>query len=272
MAHTVDTPDTPDTADRPDTPPASDPGPDPAHDPAPDPAQDLGPAEVFATLARSLAELGGVSPTLQEVVTRALDIVPCDWSAAAAADHLTHRPARHSAGTEGELMRTIADIAGHTRTSPGWDAFANGSMVYAADLTRESRFGSYPEEMVTRTPVRSVLSFGLRLHDRALGVLTFYARQPNAFDADARARAALLADHATIAIEAATVADRAENLRTALESNRWIGAAVGVLVERHKCTPEQAFDLLRLVSQRTNRRLADLAEELVRTGKVSQAD
>jgi len=238
--------------------------------PAPDPAPDLGPAEVFAALARSLAELGGVSPTLQEVVTRALDIVPSDWAAAAAADHLTDRPARHSAGTDDELMQTIADIAGHTRTSPGWDAFANGCMVYAADLTRECRFGEYPQEMVARTPVRSVLSFGLRLHDRALGVLTFYARRANAFDSDARARAALLADHATIAIEAATVADRAENLRSALDSNRLIGAAVGVLVERHKCSPEQAFDLLRVVSQRTNRRLADLAEELVRTGKVSK--
>jgi GAF domain-containing protein len=124
--------------------------------------------------------------------------------------------------------------------------------------------------MVTRTPVRSVLSFGLTLNGRAMGVLTFYARHPEAFDSGAQGRAALLADHATIAIEAASVADRAENLRTALDSNRWIGAAVGVLVERHKCSPEQAFDLLRVVSQRTNRRLAELAEELVRTGKVAQ--
>lgn len=228
-------------------------------------------AEAFAALARSLAELGGVTPTLQEVVTRALDIVPCDWAAAAAADHLTDRPARHSAGTDDDLMRTIAEIAGHTRTSPGWEAFADGSTVYAADLTCESRFGAYPQDMVARTPVRSVLSFGLRLNDRALGVLTMYARHPNAFDSGARGRAALLADHATIAIEAATVAHRAENLQTALDSNRWIGAAVGVLVERHKCSPEQAFDLLRVVSQRTNRRLADLAAELVRTGKLSQS-
>ncbi len=236
----------------------------------PVPATDLGPAEVFAALARSLAELGGVNPTLQELVTRALGIVPCDWAAAAAADHLTERPARHSAGTDDALMRTIAEIAGRSRTSPGWEAFAIGSMVYAPDLTRERRFDGYPEEMVTRTPVRSVLSFGLRLNGRALGVLTLYAGSPNAFDSGAQGRAALLADHATIAIEAATVADRAENLQTALDSNRWIGAAVGVLVERHKCSPEQAFDMLRVVSQRTNRRLADLAEELVRTGKVSQ--
>lgn len=229
---------------------------------------ELGAAGVFADLARTLAELGGVTPTLQEVVTRALELVPCDWAAAAAAEQLGGRPARHSAGTDEDLMQTIAEIAGDLRTSPGWDAFALGCMVHSPDLARETRFGAYAREMVARTPVRSVLSFGLRLHDRPLGVLTLYARRPDAFDAGAQSRASLLADHATIAIDSATVADRAETLRAGLETNRWIGAAVGVLVERHKVSPEQAFDLLKVASQRTNRRLADLAEELVQTGQV----
>jgi GAF domain-containing protein len=235
-------------------------------------AGDLGTAEVFAALARSLAELGAMRPTLEQLVSRAVDLVPCDWAAVAAAEHLSRRPARHSAGTDEELMRTVAAIAGSIGTSPGWDAFKRGTVEYSPDLTTEGRYGSYPSEMVARTPIRSVLSFGLQLHDKPLGVLTLYSRGLDAFDEGAQTRGALLAEHATIAIDAATVACRAETLRTALETNRSIGAAVGILVERHKVSPEQAFDLLKVVSQRSNRRLADLADELVRTGRVSPSD
>jgi GAF domain-containing protein len=234
-------------------------------------ADELGTAEVFAALARSLAELGAMRPTLEQLVTCAVDLVPCDWAAVAAADHLGSQPARHSAGTDEDLMQTVAEIAGSIGTSPGWDAFKRGTVEYSRDLTTEGRYGSYPSEMVARTPIRSVLSFGLRLRDKPLGVLTFYGHVPDAFDECAQTRAALLAEHATIAIDAATAAYRAETLRAALETNRSIGAAIGILVERHKVSPEQAFDLLRVVSQRSNRRLADLADELVRTGHVSAA-
>jgi hypothetical protein len=225
-------------------------------------------AEAFAALARSLAELGAVGPTLEQVVERAVDIVPCDWAVAATAELTDDRRARHFAGS-GDLIETVHDIAGRVGTTPGWDAFRRGSKEYSPDLTTECRYGRYPAMMVARTPIRSVLSFGLRLHDRPLGVLTLYARRPHAFDTCAQSRAALLAEHATIAIEVATKTDRAENLRAALDTNRSIGAAVGMLAERHGITPEQAFDVLRVLSQQRNRRVADIADDLVRTGHVA---
>jgi GAF domain-containing protein len=225
-------------------------------------------AEAFAALARSLAELGGIHPTLEQVVVRAVDLVPCDWAVAGTAERLSDRRVRDFAGSD-DLMFTVQDISLQAGTSPGWEAFRHGATEYSPDLTNEARYGSYPAAMVARTPIRSVLSFGLWLHERPLGVLTLYARHADAFDTCAQSRAALLADHATIAIEVATVADRAEHLQAALATNRSIGAAVGILTERHHVTPEHAFDLLRVVSQRSNRRLADIAEELVRTGHVS---
>lgn len=224
-------------------------------------------AGAFAALARSLAELGGVRPTLEQVVARAVDLVPCDWAVAGTAERLSDRRVRDIAGSD-DLMLTVQDISLRAGTSPGWEAFKHGGREYSADLTTEFRYGSYPAAMVARTPIRSVLSYGLWLHERPLGVLTLYAARADAFDTCAQSRAALLADHATIALEVATVADRAEHLRAALATNRSIGAAVGILTERHHVTPEHAFDLLRVVSQRSNRRLADIAEELVRTGHV----
>jgi AmiR/NasT family two-component response regulator len=42
--------------------------------------------------------------------------------------------------------------------------------------------------------------------------------------------------------------------------------AMGILMGTHKITQEQAFTLLRIVSQNTNRRVADIATDVVDAG------
>jgi AmiR/NasT family two-component response regulator len=62
--------------------------------------------------------------------------------------------------------------------------------------------------------------------------------------------------------------DLARNLEVALESRAVIDQAKGILMERHKLTADQAFQLLVEVSSRTNVKLRGIAEELVRTGEL----
>ena len=73
-------------------------------------------------------------------------------------------------------------------------------------------------------------------------------------------------DEARAHVAAAT--DRAENLERAVLSNRRIGMAMGILMERHRFTEEQAFDHLRELSQRRNVKLRDVAEQLIYTGEA----
>lgn len=223
-------------------------------------------------MARALAEADGMRPTLQQITRFALTAVPCDWAAAVAAPQITSTPASLAATTDPELMDRVSRIAGSAGSSPGWSAFDARSVVLSSDLTTERRFGSYPALMVELTPIRSVLAFGLSLNAQPLGVLTLYARRRHAFDAEARRRAALVATHASLAIDAATSADHAAHLQAALSSNRTIGAAVGILIERMKLTPDQAIDVLKALSQHTNRKLADLADHLVETGELPAVD
>ena len=68
---------------------------------------------------------------------------------------------------------------------------------------------------------------------------------------------------------AAARADVAE-LQRALATSRQIGMAMGILMERHRLTPEQAFDRLRDLSQRRNVKLRDLADQVVYTGDTEQ--
>jgi AmiR/NasT family two-component response regulator len=57
-------------------------------------------------------------------------------------------------------------------------------------------------------------------------------------------------------------------LRVALQNSRDIGTAIGILMSLHKISADAAFDLLRAVSQRTNRKVRDLALEVVETGTL----
>ncbi len=54
----------------------------------------------------------------------------------------------------------------------------------------------------------------------------------------------------------------------ALESNREIGVAMGILMEKERFTRAQAFDVLRVASQDSNRKLSDIAMDVASTGAL----
>ena len=75
-----------------------------------------------------------------------------------------------------------------------------------------------------------------------------------------------------LAHRAAALRLERDNLRVALDTNRSISAAVGVLMALQQLAYEDAFDLLVATSQNTNRKLRDVAEDVVRTGALPGAD
>ncbi|GAB95738.1 hypothetical protein BJY21_001272 [Kineosphaera limosa] len=79
-------------------------------------------------------------------------------------------------------------------------------------------------------------------------------------------------DAEALAKELAAAHHKVENLTTALATSRIIGTAVGVLVERLKLLPDAAFRVLAEVSQRTNRKVRDVASELVETGVLAHRE
>ena len=57
-------------------------------------------------------------------------------------------------------------------------------------------------------------------------------------------------------------------LEAALLSNRRIGIAVGIVVERFKLTADDAFGVLQRLSQQRNEKLRAVAERVIDTGEV----
>lgn len=71
----------------------------------------------------------------------------------------------------------------------------------------------------------------------------------------------VLDDHEALSLQVA-------NLQRALHNSRLIGAATGILMARQGWSYEEAFEWLRRVSQSSNRKVSDLADEIVLTGTV----
>ena len=76
--------------------------------------------------------------------------------------------------------------------------------------------------------------------------------------------------HVIAHLEADGIIDRntIANLETALGSARRIGAALGIIMATQNITEEQAFQVLRGASQSRNRKLRDVAEDVLLAGTI----
>jgi len=120
---------------------------------------------------------------------------------------------------------------------------------------------------------RSMLSLRLLtdVPDSIYG-LNIYGRRPEAFDRQAVLCGLLVGTYASSVVLSSGNRETILNLEKALQSNRQIGIAVGVIMATYQLTPERSFELLRLASMNHNRKLRDIAESVVLTGTLDLND
>ena len=95
-------------------------------------------------------------------------------------------------------------------------------------------------------------------------------RKPRRIPTEEMIVADLLAQAFALSVDRLLSAEQAAttnaSLKQAIDSHRNIGQAVGILVERHRLQPAQAFDRLRQASQNRNMKVRELAARIVETG------
>lgn len=193
--------------------------------------------------------------------------------------------ARHTVNGAQSVSLTVAEGDGYrTANSTGPQALAvdeaqyqqgDGPCLQSMRAKRQLRVDvadgtdRWPrfEEVAEQTGTVAVLSTPLiRNGGEAIGALNVYADNPDFADAECRT-AQLIGEHATILVGyALALADSGklnEQLREAVATREIIGSAKGILMHSQSCTRDEAFDILRRASQRENRKLRDIAEELV---------
>jgi GAF domain-containing protein len=172
----------------------------------------------------------------------------------------------------GALATDLDETQYEKGQGPCLHAARTGDVTEIPDTRADDRWPEYTPRAVEHGNLSS-LSIPLAIDQDAQvsGALNIYARRPDAFDEISRSVATRFAPYAAVAAgnlyAYQSARDMAENLQTALESRAVIDQAKGILIERYKLTADQAFQLLVRASMTTNRKLRDIADDLVRTGE-----
>jgi GAF domain-containing protein len=177
---------------------------------------------------------------------------------------------RITVASTGQLAVDLDEVQYAEHHGPCLHAASTGELTEIPDTRVEERWPDYAQRAAEHGNGSS-LSVPLVMDGGVSGALNIYAREAHAFDDEARSVATRFGPYAAVAVanmyEYQSAQAVARHLEIALESRGVIDQAKGILIERHKLTPDQAFQALVQVSSRTNMKLREIAEQLVHTGE-----
>jgi len=222
------------------------------------------PQAAFAELGRMLLGEKPLVEVLHEVCRLALGTLPGvdEVSITLVEDDRTR-----TAAFTGPLAVTLDERQYDAGFGPCLDAAQSGDVVRIDDTATEELYRDFAA-VARRQGVTSVLAVGLPMPSRVLGGLNLYRRGGiEAFDEEVEALASAFGGYAAVALaNAALLASRerhATHLQTAMASRAVIDQAKGIIMSLAACDAEQAFRLLAQQSQHRNRKLRDIAAEIV---------
>jgi GAF domain-containing protein len=225
-------------------------------------------AAFLSALAADLLAVGDESRTVEAIVTRAVESVADAEVAGLTVRAASRRRSRHV--TLGWTDPTVGQADGLQHDAgegPVVDPPGEGGWVRSGDVGADPRWPVWGPQ-VAELGLRSLLSVQLVSAGEPLGALTLYARRRGCFvDPETVDLALLFASHAANALASAR---RLAGLETAMSSRHVIGMAQGILMERYRLDEQQAFAYLSRLSSHQNRKLRDLAQDLVATRTVPE--
>jgi len=218
-------------------------------------------AEIFADMARRLQRVGSREETWQQIVDLASGLLP-EFEHAAIS--IVHNDGRiDTPASSDDVGRAVDMIEYEAGEGPCLSAIRDEEVYLTGDLAKEARWPKFSQRAVQETGIRSMLSLQLFVQEGSLGALNLYSQTVDAFDERAIAYGKVLAAHAAIAMSAADEHELADQMTSALESNRDIGVAVGIMMIQSKTNRAGAFGILTEASQRMNVKLRDLATRII---------
>lgn len=212
----------------------------------------------LAEVARSLVSADDVDDTLQRMVCLATEVIPgCDHAGLALS---VRGRIETPSQTDPPVPQMIDRIQNETGEGPGVDAIRQHEVFETGDFSKEDRWPKFAPAVVAQTDVRSGLAMRLFTHEHTMGSLNLYAESIDAFDDEGRSIASIFAAHAAVALRAA---QQQQQLGVAVETRDIMGQAKGILMARHGIDDAAAFAMLRAGSSRLNRKLRDVAEQVI---------
>ena len=221
-------------------------------------------------LTDSLAKISALLVS-EEKLEAILELVSCLTSQALpSADGVSVTVCRDghyaSAVFTNEITKRVDAWQYATGEGPCLSALEDGTTYLACDLRTDTRWPEFAD-VAAREGIVGVLAIPLQPMGQSIGTLNVYSCASDGFDDSQVEAASMFAQQAAVVLANSMAYSSAQTkngeLSTALESRELIGQAKGILMAREGCSADAAFDLLREVSQRTNRKLRDFAQEVV---------
>lgn len=230
-------------------------------------------------LARSLSALshffvgdGTMRETLTKVAKYAEEAVPP--AVMTGLTMLVDGRARTAVFTD-EAAPEIDSAQYETGIGPCLDSFRHRKIFRIDDTTKDDRWAPF-SEAAAAYGIRSTLSIPLVANHEGLGALNFYSRTPNGFSNEDEEVASQYGVQAAIVLANAQAYWDAhllsQNLATAMQSRAVIEQAKGILMGAQRCGADEAFQILVRASQRENRKLREIAEDIVSRTQQAGSD
>jgi GAF domain-containing protein len=213
-------------------------------------------------LGGQVLEEGSLDDVLRHVCKVTIDIV---GDADEASVSLLEGGEPRTYGATGDLAVTADQCQYDAGAGPCLDAARASQVLLVSDLAGENRWEAASE--MARHGAKSSLSLPLPVQGESIGALNLYAREAGAFDDSILDLGEKLASYAAVAVLNAvsysSAAEAARNLRQAMEHRSTIEQAKGIIMATTGCDADAAFDVLVRQSQHENRKLREVADELV---------
>lgn len=221
-------------------------------------------ANAFVGLADTLVADYDVIELAQQLIDSSMTLLPID-----AAGILLGDPhgELHVFASSSEQTRLLELLQVEADVGPCLEAYRTGQPVLVADLHADAAKWPAFAERAAEYRLNAVTALPLRLRAERVGALNLFRSQAGPMEIADVAVAQALADVATIGILHQRVLTQSElvnqQLQMALNTRLIIEQAKGVLAERGTIDMDHAFKALRGHARRTNRKLADLARDVV---------
>lgn len=234
---------------------------DPEYEHASHPSPSGLPAPRLIDLLRDLNATSSRVDAAERVIKEVLDGTGARW--AEIVEPSSHAGIRVLASTDEELSWALYRTRLLSEKRPPLpDAHPLGRSIVIDDLRTDHRWPNLVAASET-LPLRSAVLEYLAADQYYAAGLAVYDHRPGYFSPDRQRLIALVADLSTPVLAGLAAREDSAHLRRALDSNRRIAAAVGILMHTRQLSQEDAYRELASESQHRNRRIRELAEDII---------
>jgi GAF domain-containing protein len=232
--------------------------------------------EVFESRLHKLSRVVVAETPLNDILCDVVEIAKeaisgCDHCGVSIVSNRISVMATTAVATDGTTF-SIDSLQYDLDEGPCLTALRTSEVISVPSFAEEARFPRF-KTAALKAGMRSSLSFPLVVRDRCIGALNLYSTNVDAFDESSMNIGLRLADQASIALANAQSHEEAvnavEHLTTALDRRGVIERAKGILMATRRINDDAAFDILRKSSQFQNRKLFDVALDILETHERS---